>query len=81
MRQTVYTCDGCGRVKQESNHWLHVEWGKGHGTYFHVTEWEPMSENTYTNHDLLDICGAECLHKKLNEFLQSRSTVTVTKEA
>ena len=76
MKQIVFTCDVCGRQKQESNHWFTVQIRPG--IFFDVRYWargDALQEN------ILHICGEECLHKKLNEFLQSRSTVTVTKEA
>ena len=76
----MYRCDVCNRVKQESNHWFIVKLDPK--VVFEVWFWADMNIEpvpyTFVDQPVapMHICGEECLHKKLNEFLQSRSIVT-----
>ena len=78
MEKTIYTCDVCGRTKQETNHWYQLAQTPPvyrhlvgaisvTGTIFMLVEWGcPTPDGfTITQH----LCGAECVMKKLSEYL------------
>lgn len=60
--QTTFTCDVCGRVKGETNHWfvaLHPV-----GIWF-----GPWSENRARQPKSVHLCGETCACIHLSEFL------------
>jgi hypothetical protein len=75
--KTTFTCDVCGKTKQETNHW----WILGStiaSTYdndtmvsaFLLLPWESGEmEFKFIRGPLQHLCGAECAQKKLSEFL------------
>lgn len=73
MKTSIFTCDGCGTEKKESNHWYVVASGK----YFSVAPWGHMEFSTIPNSfarddsDARHICGHECLMKQLTKFLNT----------
>lgn len=65
MRLVVYQCDVCGRRKGDANHWFLIFPGVKECI---IRPWDA----TFSNHGMWShICGDECLHKKLQEFLTS----------
>ncbi len=63
MQQTVYICDGCGKHKQDANHWLRLDVRSG--TIIELAKWE----HGLLWQEELHYCGAECALKKISEFL------------
>lgn len=59
-------CDGCGIFKGETNHWYMIYIGGSHGPTWQIFEWDLVN---YPE-KILHVCGHECAHKLLDEFLQ-----------
>ena len=62
IKQSI-SCDMCGVQKREANHWFLANQESGE---LHVSQW--TSKNLFspgTKH----LCGENCLHKFLSEFL------------
>jgi hypothetical protein len=62
IRQVVF-CDICGTEKEQTNHW-YVAYDQGNE--FHVSGWSPSSP---VQAGAKHLCGQNCLHKMLDEFL------------
>jgi hypothetical protein len=61
MRIESVKCDMCGIQKQETNHWLYAKY-RNESIHFSVG---PEESPGYS----LDICGEECAHKILSQWL------------
>lgn len=66
MQQTIYTCDVCGKHKQDANHWVRVLVAAS-GNVLTLSRWKEQR-----NINELDFCGSECALKKISEFLGSK---------
>ena len=72
MKIAGYKCDVCGKEKGTVNHWywMVVEDGlrlnRWDGQYWDESTQETIS---YGSRDAIHLCGAECVNKKVNEFL------------
>ena len=67
MTTTTTTCDVCGTPKGETNHWLVVVVSRAE---FWLTAPEHLEkQGTYT---AKDICGEECAHKALSQWMDER---------
>lgn len=60
-------CNVCGRLKQEVNHWLVAVIWKHDLTFF--PSGVGRSESISGPFTLEDICGADCAHKRLSQWL------------
>jgi hypothetical protein len=58
-------CDVCKRVRSSANHWWMAYWGKGTLEFF---AWKDESIA-----DTQHLCGHECAHKMLDEFMQKQA--------
>lgn len=63
MRVETVKCDVCGRQKQETNHWYQM-----------LIRQDEMAIYCFgkvpeTREDVIDLCGSECVQRKVNEFL------------
>lgn len=67
MWARVAKCDVCGRIKGEANKWLLVNLSAALFTVYHWDELIARQPN------MGHICGEQCLHKKLQEFLDLRN--------
>jgi hypothetical protein len=56
------TCDGCGIVKTKLNHWFLI----GSNDGFWILPWSDALQIKEYRH----VCGHQCAHKLLDEFLQ-----------
>lgn len=59
-------CNVCGRLKQEFNHWLVLTPSR------HCITFIPASmpvESVFESDVVEDICGADCAHKRLSQWL------------
>ena len=73
MEKPVITCDVCGQVKGESNHWFLVvspehPTPESHGIAFGA------STAMFSDPEgliLEDICGQACLHKRLSRWIET----------
>ncbi len=66
MESTVYSCDGCGVPKKESNHWYFVRLGSA----FHIYRWGSFIEGGSDGSVLIrHFCGHACVQKKLSEWM------------
>jgi hypothetical protein len=68
-------CDVCLRQKQETNHWFVVALDKTTG----VLMFAPAGSGAgKPDGDLQfeDICGEECLHKRLSRWLENQTAPT-----
>ena len=66
MQQTIYKCDECGRVKQESNHWFCISYQSDMGGCLgHM-----MLSKFYTavSTPLVHICSQECLVARVSKW-------------
>jgi hypothetical protein len=61
MKVDTYKCDVCGKVKGDVNHW----WLALNGERLIVEPWR----SDLVSDGFLHLCGAQCVQKKLNEFL------------
>jgi hypothetical protein len=74
MEQVVLVCDVCGRQKGATNHWYvavtdpatHDRPGS-EGIAFGPIDAETFDRDTKREH----ICGQECLHKRLAQWLET----------
>ena len=64
MRSVSVKCDVCGTQKQETNHWLYVNY-----RILERHESIEFSVEAGENKLCLDICGDECAHKLLSQWL------------
>ncbi len=65
MKTTTITCDVCGKVKGESNHWFKVEI-RSQCIFVTPASW---ARNTKEQ----DACGQECVHKLLDRWMESQT--------
>jgi hypothetical protein len=64
IRQIIF-CDICGEEKEQTNHWFVAYTENGD---FHISVLNPSkSVNPVAKH----LCGQNCMHKMLDEFLTS----------
>lgn len=66
MRTETYTCDECGAVKGESNHWFVADID---GSYFGILRWPPESAESPSG-ERLHLCGLGCATKAMTKALQ-----------
>lgn len=65
MAKTVtYTCDNCGAVKEETNHWFFL---RGDNSGLELNLWD--NEVALQADTLLTLCGDACVLAKVQEFL------------
>lgn len=65
IKPTVF-CDVCGKPKQAVNHWLMVN---ELSNDFQLMRWD---DDDAKKPKMAHLCGAECVVKKVNEFLGSK---------
>jgi len=76
-RQVTYTCAACGRTKQASNHWFVVV-DRFVNHPFHLTTWAKIERDGRLDEDGVEfVCGQQCAHKLLDEFLEESSKIIV----
>jgi hypothetical protein len=63
-------CNVCGRMKRETNHWLKVYTTPLSTAILFAPAAEPIDATGYVKED---ICGQECLHKRLSRWLESQT--------
>lgn len=64
-RRDAFTCDVCGKAKQDVNHWWMLFEGESQtGTYCAVYTWDGDIES------FKHLCGQECVIKAVNEWMQ-----------
>ncbi len=65
-QKTVITCDMCGKIKGESNHWYQ---GKNDG----VIQIATLGSQSFSDPDV-DLCGRGCAHKWIDsQFTQNEA--------
>jgi hypothetical protein len=62
MKVETYKCDVCGKQKADVNHWWLISSG---GSSLLIAPWSMETVRSFEFH----LCGAECVGKKVNEFL------------
>jgi hypothetical protein len=66
MQFPTYKCDGCGRVKQDSNHWW--QFVRLPGPRIVVFAWDcPVRDE---NAKVLHLCGEGCVMKAVTTAMQ-----------
>jgi hypothetical protein len=75
----VASCDVCGAIKRESNHWLLVSEGYTPDAVptFRIFHWNDAIAKQY---GIRIACGEQCLGALLQPFL-SRRTIPATEES
>jgi hypothetical protein len=73
MQYPNYCCDVCGKDKGETNHWFAV-WAINE-MEFRVLPWQEAVEASSLE-KCQHICGEECLHKRLSQWLDINSKTT-----
>lgn len=68
MRSNAVTCNVCGHAKQEANHWLCALSQGRSGIVFWPAS-EPVAFDGFDHLPVEDICGADCAHKRLSQWL------------
>lgn len=71
MKITTVKCDECGVVKEESNHWLHMDVREGDGGPV-IVMGDPVLDTDFARHD---ICGQGCFHRHLDKLLFPKLTL------
>jgi hypothetical protein len=72
-------CDICGRQKQETNHWLvAITRPEYEGILFVPVEASGLRVEGYTHED---ICGEDCMHKRLSRWLTDLNAPAPTTES
>lgn len=66
----TFTCDGCGAVKKESNHWwkLAVE-----SEVLLLARWDETGWLNREDTPVAHVCGRACALKKVEEFMSHES--------
>lgn len=68
MQNTTCRCDGCGVEQGDANGWFAVR----ANLWFVVVPFEAaVEERAVQEHE--HICGQECLHKRLSQWLETNS--------
>ena len=73
--KNIVVCSECGVERREANHWF-LYTRTDEGLEFHKWEWAGRDERE----NLLDetqfghLCGQQCAHKLLDQFLNERPT-------
>lgn len=66
---TITRCDECGREKGEVNHWWQSWVSRDRDLQrLHVQRWQVGSVGSAYDPTLLDLCGIECLLKRVSKF-------------
>lgn len=76
MKITTVKCDECGVVKEESNHWLHVDVDMDSGPLVHIND-----AYVANGFERLDLCGQGCFHRHLDKLLFPEKPVALFVEA
>jgi hypothetical protein len=65
MKKEIYTCDGCGKEKGETNHWFAASVDTRPGGFAVITTLETSHthEPAHSNATWEHFCGEECLLK------------------
>ena len=73
-RPVVPTCDECGRVKQETNHWWTAFVNANPGV--NCLEFSPYQHHSGipVGFRLYDLCSEECAHKLLAKWMRGELT-------
>lgn len=66
IKPTVF-CDVCGKQKGEVNHWL-MAYTDVQSASLTILRWDAKAFASEGN-EFWHLCGAECVVKKVNEFL------------
>lgn len=75
-KRVQYICDSCGREKKETNHWFVLE---ENSTKFILSSFEDGLEGEGEG-DLMFLCGANCIHKKLERYMDQINKFGTVKE-
>ena len=70
MEYPAYCCDVCEADKGEANHWFAV-WAIPEVS-FKALPWEEARQSSSLS-NAEHICGQECLHKRLSQWLENNS--------
>lgn len=69
--ETKYVCDVCGAVRGETNHWFVANVGNAG---YHVRPWGlAEAEDRLLYDDAKHLCGAQCIHALLDQFLTPKA--------
>lgn len=68
MRSVNYTCDVCGVIKGESNHWYKIRIVGA----FHTYTWSCTKEGASEPDERIHVCGRACAQKKYEEWLEAQ---------
>jgi hypothetical protein len=81
MERPVITCDVCGRVKGETNHWflaiapIDTSDPRSNGIAFGTSAAELEDPRGLIRQH---ICGQECMHKRLSRWIEASTAPTPT---
>lgn len=64
------TCDVCGTIKKEANHWFMARYSHG---VFECLFWNDDTLEMIGDATLRHICSESCLHKVLSQIMQYAS--------
>lgn len=67
-RTETYTCDVCGAVKGEVNHWWRIRIVDS----FHLYAWDTEVPEPYPDEVIYHLCGQQCVIAKVNEFMSRK---------
>jgi hypothetical protein len=78
MESVQITCDVCGRVKQETNHWFKAVVDPVHPNPAGIAFGTSAAEVGDSDLKIEHICGQECLHKRLSRWIEGTIASTST---
>lgn len=78
MKSETYTCDECGKQKQESNHWFKLCFTDG---YFQFWTWDAARETNLEFEEIdgeeqRHICSESCATKALSKWMSAQRAET-----
>jgi hypothetical protein len=73
VQQTVYKCDECGRVKQETNHWFCVSAPAAMEGSLVLSRFHPGGPK-----ESLHLCSQECLVARVSKWANAIRSVRET---
>lgn len=68
-KESPYVCDVCGAEKMKTNHWFVIDVSVV-GLHVHSWSWA-VREGTLDSEGRRHVCGSECAHRLLGDFLGS----------
>lgn len=73
MKLHQFSCDVCGRVKGEANHWF-LGYHHPAASIIHLSKWNDGIERDGDDGHIAHLCGLECVNKWVQQQLTKGET-------